>query len=89
VNKKRLERPNLKEEEIVYLLRKYIKTKRLSNKLNYTKLRPYKIKKKLGLVTFELEVPKKIRIYPVFYISLLERVLKNARLGLTEINKET
>ena len=57
---------------MVYLLRKNIKTTRPSNKLDHTKLGPYKIKKKLGPVTFELQVPKGIRIHLVFHISLLE-----------------
>jgi hypothetical protein len=74
---------------MVYLLRKHIKTKRLSDKLDYTKLGPFKINKKLGLVTFRLEMPEGMRIYPVFHILLLEPALKGARLGLIEINKET
>jgi hypothetical protein len=45
---------------MVYLLRKHIKIKRLSNKLDYTKLGSYKIKEKLGLVTFKLAIPKGI-----------------------------
>lgn len=43
-NKKRIERPILKEGDIVYLLRKNIKIKQLSSKLNYIKLGPFKIK---------------------------------------------
>ena len=74
---------------MVYLTRKNIKTKRPSNKLDYTKLGPYKIKKKLGPVTFELQVLEGIRIYPVFYILLLELALRNARPRLSYINKET
>jgi hypothetical protein len=30
-----------------------------------------------------------MRIYPVFYVLLLEPILKNARLGLVNINEET
>jgi hypothetical protein len=37
---------------MVYLLRKNIKIKQLSNKLNYIKIGLYKIKKKLKSVTF-------------------------------------
>jgi hypothetical protein len=42
-NKKRSGGPSLEKEDSVYLLRKNIKTKRLSTKLDYTKLGPYKI----------------------------------------------
>jgi hypothetical protein len=74
---------------MVYLLRRNIKIKRPSDKLNHTKLGPFKIIRKLGLVIYKLEIPKGIRIYPVFYVLLLEPILKNARLGLVNINEET
>jgi hypothetical protein len=45
---------------MVYLLRKNIKIKRPSDKLNHTKLGPFKIIKKLGLVTYRLEIPEGI-----------------------------
>ena len=38
---------------------------------------------------FRLELPKGIRIYLVFYISLLELVLDNARIGPIHIDEET
>ena len=41
-------------------------------KLDYTKLRSFKIQRKLSLVTFKLELPKDSRIYRVFYAALLE-----------------
>jgi len=89
VNKKRSKGPDLKEGGMVYLLRKNIKTKRPSNKLDHTKLGPYKIKRKLGPVTYELEMPEGMRIHPRFHISLLEPASKNARPGPVEIDPET
>jgi hypothetical protein len=89
VNRKRSEGPNLKKGEMVYLLRKHIKTKRPSSKLDHTKIGPYRIEEKLGLVTYRLEIPKGMRIHPVFYISLLERVPKGVKPGPVKINKET
>jgi hypothetical protein len=73
----------------VYLLRRNIKIKRPSNKLNYTKLGPFRIKVKYRLVTYRLEIPKGMRIHLVFHVSLLEKALKGAKLGPIEINKET
>jgi hypothetical protein len=89
VNKKRSKGLDLREGEIVYLLRRHIKTKRPSDKLDHTKLGPFKINEKLGPVTFRLEMPEGMRIHPVFYISLLEPTLKGARPGPIEIDKET
>jgi len=53
-NKKRLAGLTLQEEDPVYLIRKNIKIKRLSSKLDHTKLSLFKIKKKLGAVTYRL-----------------------------------
>ena len=47
---------------------------RLSDKLDYTKLRSFKIKKILRLVNYKLDLLMKIRIYLSFYISVLESV---------------
>ena len=73
---------------MIYLLRKNIKTKRPSDKLNHTKLGPFKITEKLGLVMFKLELSTYIRIYLVFYISLLEKALENAKRELVYIDEE-
>jgi hypothetical protein len=74
---------------MVYLLRRNIRTKRPSDKLDHTKIRPFKIIKKLGLVTFKLKIPEGMRIHLVFYILLLEPTLPNVRLGPIEIDHET
>ena len=56
-NKKRLKGPTLQEGDPVYLLQKNIKTKCLSMKLDYTKLRLYKIQKILGSLIYKLKLP--------------------------------
>ena len=73
----------------MYLLRKHIKIKRPNDKLDHTKLGPFKIKKKYRPVTYRLRIPKGTRIHPVFYVLLLELALKGIRLGPIEINKDT
>ena len=80
-NQKRSGGPALQEGDKVYLIRKNIKTKRPSSKLDYVKLGPFKIKEKKGPVTFILELPKDMRIHPTFHISLLEPAPKNAKLA--------
>ena len=71
-DRKRIEGPILKEGDKAYLLRQNIKTMRPSNKLDHTKLGPFRVKKVKGDVNYELDLPKKMRIHPVFHISLLE-----------------
>ena len=68
----------LKEGDKVYLLRKNVKTKRPSDKLDHKKLGPFKIDKKIGSVNYKLKLPRTMEIYPVFHMSLLEPVLPGA-----------
>ena len=72
-NKRRVAGPTLKEGDKAYLWRRNIKTKRQSSKLDFLKLGLFKVKSIKGPVNYELELPKSMRIHPVFYISLLER----------------
>ena len=71
-DKKRVEGPTLREGDKVYLRRKNLKTTRPSEKLDYTKLGPFRILKKKSDVNYDLDLPKKMRIHPTFHISLLE-----------------
>ena len=73
-NKKRKNRPQLKKRDKVYLLTKNIRSKRLSKKLDYVKVRLFLIKQQKGLVNYKLDLPKDTNIHLVFYISLLELV---------------
>ena len=79
-NRKRLGGPTFKEGDKVYLLRRNIKSDKPIKKLDAVKLGPFKIRKCKGPVSFELELPKKMRIHPVFHISLLELATPNATL---------
>jgi Chromo (CHRromatin Organisation MOdifier) domain len=88
-NRKRLKGPTLQRGDPVYLLQKNIKTKRLSMKLDHTKLGPYKIRKVLGPLTYELKLPQSIRIHPVFHISLLEPAPQDAKQTQIQLSDET
>ena len=79
-DQKRLEGPTLKEGDKVYLLRRNIKTKRPSEKLDWKKLGPFKIQKKLSEVNYKLSLPQGMRMHPIFHISLLEPAPKKAAL---------
>ena len=71
-NFKRTRGSVLKEGDKAYLLRRNIKTTRPSGKLDYTKLGPFRIEKVLGKDNYELDLPREIRIWPRFHISVLE-----------------
>jgi hypothetical protein len=76
MNLRRSKRLDLREEKIIYLLKINIKIKRKSDKLDFKKLGSFKIKKELRLVIFKLKLFKEIKIYLMFYITLLESALK-------------
>jgi hypothetical protein len=71
-NKTRLGGSRLREGDLIYLLRRNIKTKRPSDKLDYKKIGLFKVKRNIKNISFELHLLITIRIYPVFYISMLE-----------------
>jgi hypothetical protein len=71
-NKKRSMEPSLRKGDLAYLLRWHIKTKRPSDKLDFKKLRLYRILERVGLVNYRLELPIKSKLHPMFHVSLLE-----------------
>ena len=56
---------DLKEGDKVWLLYKNILSRQLSKKLDYIKLRPFKIKKKVLKVNYKLNLLVKIKIHLV------------------------
>jgi hypothetical protein len=67
--------PTLKKRDKIYLIQRNIQTKQPSTKLDHKKLGLFKIKRVIGLVNYELVLPKTMNIHPVFHISLLELIL--------------
>jgi transposase InsO family protein len=65
--------PNFKEDQLVWLLRRNIKTTRPSDKLDHHRLGPYRVIKKIGSSAYLLQLPSYLaRLHPVFHVSLLE-----------------
>jgi hypothetical protein len=85
-NKKRSQELTLKERDKVYLDRRNIRTKQLSDKLDNKKLSLFKIKAVKRRLNYELSLLKNMSIFSIFHISLLELVLPGAPLAsVTEI----
>jgi hypothetical protein len=57
------------------LIQQNFQTKQPNIKLDHKKLGLFKIKKIVGLVNYELILPKTMNIHLVFYILLLELIL--------------
>ena len=70
---------------MVYLATKNIITKKPSKKLDYKYLGLYKIIKKISENNYQLDLPPKVQIYPIFYISLLKNAI-NVKFINTERN---
>jgi len=56
----------------VMLSRQNIKTKRPTEKLDHKYFGPFVVKRKIGQRAYELELPARMKIHPVFYVGLLE-----------------
>ncbi len=56
----------------MWLSAKNIRTTRPCKKLDYKRHGPFKILQAVGKQAYRLDLPKTMRIYPVFHVSLLE-----------------
>jgi hypothetical protein len=84
-NPKRMKGPSFERGDKVYLVRRNIKTKRPSDKLDHKKLGPFTITKVISNSNYELRLPSTMKIHPVFHISLLEPAPANSELKETII----
>ena len=73
-NLKVFEGLDLKEGDKIWLLHKNILSRRPSKKLDYIKLGPFKIKKKVIKINYKLDLLAKMKIYLVQHIAMLEPV---------------
>jgi len=90
-NKKRGKRSTFKKRNKTYLLRRNIKTKRSSNKLNYMKLESFKILEEKKLINYKLNLSASMKIHLIFHISLLKFADSNTSIQTksSEINSES
>jgi hypothetical protein len=67
-----LKGPTFSKGDMVLLATKNINTKRPNKKLDYKYIGPYKILEKISENNYKLELSPKVRLHPIFHISLLE-----------------
>ena len=79
-NQKVSKGPDFKRGDKVYLFIKKFESKQLSKKLNYIKIKPFKIINKVIKVSYKLDLPLKIKIYLIYYIAILKLVYRNHEL---------
>jgi Chromo (CHRromatin Organisation MOdifier) domain len=80
-NKSKLERPRFGKRNLIYLLRRNIKIIKPSDKLNHKKLDPFKVKRNIKDISYELYLSLTMRIHSIFHISLLEPADLNTPTG--------
>src|SRR6266568_8922719 len=71
-NQKKSEGPDFKEGDKMWLLHKNFKSRQLSKKLDYVKLGPFKVLKKVTEIIFKLDLLAKIKIYLIQRIFMLK-----------------
>lgn len=73
-DKRRGPTPSLKIGDMVWLDARNISTKRPSQKLDYKRLGPFRIKEKISTHAFRLELPPTMKVHDVFHVSKLDLV---------------
>ena len=75
--------PNFKTGYRVWLNRWYIRTTRPSQKLDVKRMGPFWIVEKVGEagLAYRLELPSRMRVHPVFHVSLLEPYVESGIRG--------
>ena len=69
-----------KTKQKIYLSQENFKTKQLCEKLNYQKMRAFKIKQQIRLVTFELELSEHFKAHLIVHAALLESASDKVKL---------
>src|SRR5204863_3541263 len=64
----------------IYLSQENFKIKQFCEKLNYQKMKAFKIKQQIKSVTFELELLKHSKVHLIVHVALLKSASENTRL---------
>ncbi|TPX30657.1 hypothetical protein SeLEV6574_g08597, partial [Synchytrium endobioticum] len=80
-DKRRKEGTAYKIGDEVMISTKNVRTDRPTKKLDYRWIGPYYIKRLINPVTYEVELPKNLKIHPVFHASLLKSYHRSTESG--------
>lgn len=72
-DKSRLPDPEFAVGEKVWLSGKHLNSDRPSKKLDWKYYGPYKVIERIGRRAYKLELPRTVKVHPVFHVSLLEK----------------
>jgi len=75
-------------EERVYLRTNNIHVKQRSKKLNNKSIEPFKVKRNIKELSYELDLPKKMQIHPVFHALMLQCCNQSIPLQTTKMSVE-
>src|SRR5436190_17796189 len=70
-----------KIEQKIYLSQENFKTKQFCEKLNYQKMKAFKIKQQIRSVTFELELSEHFKAHLIVHVTLLKSASDQAKLA--------
>ena len=82
----RKKEPEFVVGEEVWLDSQNVSLGRPCPKLDHKNLGPYKVRRRVGKLSYELELPPWLKIHPVFHVSLLEKVKKNSMSDRRQVN---
>jgi RNase H-like domain found in reverse transcriptase/Reverse transcriptase (RNA-dependent DNA polymerase)/Integrase zinc binding domain/Chromo (CHRromatin Organisation MOdifier) domain/Retroviral aspartyl protease/Integrase core domain len=75
--------PDFQIGDRVWLNSKNLRTDRPARKLDYKRVGPFPILEKVGTRSYRLDLPRTMKIHPVFHVSLLERFRPDTIAGRT------
>ncbi|KAH0611235.1 uncharacterized protein H6S33_011662 [Morchella sextelata] len=85
VNTKRTPAPRYDIGDMVFVSAKNIRTTRNSRKLDWKKLGPFPVKEIISPYAYRVDLPRSMKMHPVFHVSLLDPAANDPEYAVEEI----